>query len=119
MKNIEAVLLEPVGCLAEFPAGPFHEIAVRFFGRRGKASKSGSRSYWHLLTLMEAQPLRDEDNAVIQALEVEAAAGASMYEDVVPALAELKAMGVHLWITSSLSSAAVSRFIAANGLVGF
>src|SRR5262245_31945645 len=110
MKNIEAVLLEPVGCLAEFPPEPFHEIAVRFLGRRGKASKSGSRSYWHLLTLMEAKALESEDKAQAQALEVEAASAASIYEDVVPALAELKAMGVHLWIASSLSAAAVSHF---------
>src|SRR2546423_13546527 len=119
LRQIEAILLEPVGCLAEFPPEPFHEIAVRFFGRRGKASKSGSRSYWHLLTLMEAKQLSDADNSAAQALEIEAAAAASMYEDVVPALAELKAMGVPLWIASSLSSAAVSRFVTSNGMVGF
>ena len=54
MQTIEGLLLEPVGCLAEFPSGPFHEIAVRFFGRKGKASPSGSRSYWHLLNLMRS-----------------------------------------------------------------
>ena len=42
MQTIEALLLEPVGCLAEFPSAPFHEIAVRLFGRKGKASSSAS-----------------------------------------------------------------------------
>jgi hypothetical protein len=53
MQTIEGLLLEPVGCLAEFRSGPFHEIAVRLFGWKGKASPSGSRSYWHLLSLMQ------------------------------------------------------------------
>src|SRR5215813_5312858 len=106
LSQIEAILLEPVGCLAEFPSGPFHEIAVRFFGRRGKASKSGSRSYWHLLTLMEEKPLGEQDNGPVQALEVEAVSAASLYEDVVPALAELKAMG---WWYSSREFVLVER----------
>jgi phosphoglycolate phosphatase-like HAD superfamily hydrolase len=121
MENIEAILLEPVGCLAEFPSGPFHEIAVRLFGRKGKASKSGSRSYWHLLNLMEAaqKPLDAEERGVVEALEVEAVDGASVYEDVVPALAELKAMGIQLFIASSLSGAAVTRFLERCSLAEF
>jgi len=43
MQTIEALLLEPVGCLAEFPSAPFHEIAVRVFGRKRKTSSSASR----------------------------------------------------------------------------
>jgi len=54
MQPIEAILFEPVGCLAEFPPEPFHEIAARLFRRRKQHSKSGSRSYWHLLNLVEA-----------------------------------------------------------------
>ncbi len=50
MQAIEAILFEPVGCLAEFPAEPFNEIA----GRRKSATRSGSRAYWHLLNLMHA-----------------------------------------------------------------
>ncbi len=36
---------------------------------------------------------------------------ATVYEDVIPALAELKAMGIQLFIASSLSSAAIARFL--------
>jgi beta-phosphoglucomutase-like phosphatase (HAD superfamily) len=112
MRSIEGLLIEPVGCLAEFPSAPFHEIAVRFFRRKGRASPSGSRSYWHLLNLMgdtSWPPLAE-------ALEIEAVNAASIYEDTVPALAELKAMGVHLSIASSLSDAAITRFLEKHSL---
>jgi beta-phosphoglucomutase-like phosphatase (HAD superfamily) len=115
MPTIGGLLIEPVGCLAEFPAGPFHEIAVRLFGRKGKASPSGSRSYWHLLKLtgeISSSPLAEK-------LEIEAVNVASVYEDIVPALAELKAMGVHLSIASSLSDAAVTRFLEKHSLGEF
>jgi FMN phosphatase YigB (HAD superfamily) len=102
MRTIEGVLFEPVGCLAEFPPEPFHEIAVRLYGKRGKASRSASRSYWHLLNL---------GGETIEALEVQAADGAVIYDDVLPALIELKAMGVRLFIASSLSQAAITRFL--------
>jgi methionine salvage enolase-phosphatase E1 len=54
----------------------------------------------------------------IEALEVEAAAAASLYEDVVPALGELKQMGVRLQVASSLSHAAVRCFVEAHSLGG-
>jgi len=113
MQVIEGILFEPVGCLAEFASGPFHEIAVRFFSRKGKASNSASRSYWHLLNLMEGaeKPLDDEQRNAVEALEAEAAVAAVIYEDVLPALAELKTMGIKLLIASSLSRAAVTRFV--------
>jgi beta-phosphoglucomutase-like phosphatase (HAD superfamily) len=107
MQTAEAILFEPVGCLAEFPAEPFLEIAARLSGRKKQASRSGSRSYWHLLNWME---LSGSDS--IEALEVEAVDGASVYEDVLPALSELKAMGIQLFIASSLSNAAIARFLA-------
>ena len=120
MQRIEAILFEPVGCLAEFPAAPFDEIAARFFdprklARRQSRSQSGSRSYWHLLNLMEeAGPLQIEANrAAIEALEVQAAAAAAIYEDVVPALSELRTMGVRLLLASSLSGTA----FPASGIV--
>jgi phosphoglycolate phosphatase-like HAD superfamily hydrolase len=103
MQPIEGILFEPVGCLAEFPPEPFHEIAVRLYGKRGKPSRSASRSYWHLLNL---------GTGTIEALEVDAVDGAIVYEDVLPALAELKAMEIQLLIASSLSSTAISRFLA-------
>lgn len=113
MQTIEGLLLDPVGCLAEFPSRPFHEIAVRLFGRKGKASPSGSRSYWHLLNLMEAaeRPLDGERKAIADALEAEAIAGASIYEDVLPVLAELKTMGIRLFIASSLSRSSITSFV--------
>jgi beta-phosphoglucomutase-like phosphatase (HAD superfamily) len=113
MQSIEGLLLEPVGCLAEFPSGPFHEIAVRLFGRKGKASQSGSRSYWHLLNLIEAAgtSLDGERRNIAERLEAEAVAGASIYEDVLPVLAELRTMGIRLLVASSLSRAAAISFV--------
>jgi beta-phosphoglucomutase-like phosphatase (HAD superfamily) len=111
---IEAILFEPVGCLAEFPAQPFNEIAAECFGRKNKPSKSGSRSYWHLLNMME-----DANNQSLEAMELQAVEQASAYEDVIPALTELKAMGIQLILTSSLSKSAVTRFLAKSGLEEF
>ncbi len=112
METIEAVLLEPVGCLAEFPAEPFLEIAVQLFGRK-QVSQSGSRCYWHVLNLMESanRELEAGEKARVEALETQAAAAAEIYEDVLPALAELKTMGIRLLLATSLSEAAVARFL--------
>ena len=109
MQEVEGILFEPVGCLAEFPAEPFNEIAARVFGRKKKPSRSGSRSYWHLLNLIETAggTLNDRE---AEALELEAVAAASIYEDVGPALAELEAMGIRLILASSLATSAVERF---------
>src|ERR1700678_2060668 len=103
METIKGVLFEPIGCLAEFPPEPFHEIAVRLYGKRGKASRSASRTYWHLLNL---------GGDTIEALEVQAVDSAVIYDDVLPALAELKVMGIKLFIASSLSHGAITRFLA-------
>src|SRR5258708_23018875 len=121
MQTIQGILLEPVGCLAEFPSGPFHEIAVRLFGRKGKASSSGSRSYWHLLNLMEAAetPLKGERRNIAEALEAEAVAAASIYEDVLPVLSELRTMGIRLFIASSLSRASITSFVQRGSLGEF
>jgi phosphoglycolate phosphatase-like HAD superfamily hydrolase len=121
MQTIEALLLEPVGCLAEFPSAPFHEIAVRLFGRKRKAGSSASQAYWYLLNLIEAskKPFDAEKKSVAEELEVEAVDAASIYEDVAPALAELKSMGIRLFVASSLSRRAASRFIERNALGEF
>jgi len=111
MQTIKGILFEPVGCLAEFPAGPFLEIAARLPGRKKQASKSGSRAYWHLLNLMDTMSGQSDE-----ALEIEAVERASLYEDVIPALAELKAMDVQLIVASSLSCGAIERFIEKNRL---
>jgi FMN phosphatase YigB (HAD superfamily) len=123
MQNIGGILFEPVGCLAEFRAEPFHEIGVRFFGmsRKKKPSHSASRAYWHLLNLMlAAGETPDEPTGrLIEALELEAVDSADAYDDVLPALAELRAMGVNLSIASSLSNAAVKRFVDTRSLSEF
>jgi beta-phosphoglucomutase-like phosphatase (HAD superfamily) len=118
MKTIKGILFEPVGCLAEFPAQPFLEIAATLSGRKRQTSKSGSRAYWHLLNLME-EPLPTEPHASASGLfelELEAVNGADLYDDVIPALAELKAMGIQQFIASSLSRAALARFLEKGGL---
>ena len=113
MRPIEGILFEPVGCLAEFPAEPFHEITQRLFGGRKKVSKSASRTYWHLLNLIETaeQPLEVFQKEMMESLELQAVEQASVYDDVAPALTELKAMGPKLVIASSLSHAAIARFL--------
>jgi len=111
MQTIKGILFEPVGCLAEFPADPFLEIAARLSGRKKQSSKSGSRAYWHLLNLMDATR-----EPVDEALEIEAVERASLYEDVIPALAELKAMDIQLIIASSLACGAIERFLQKNCL---
>jgi phosphoglycolate phosphatase-like HAD superfamily hydrolase len=121
MRNIEALLLEPVGCLAEFPAASFHEISLRLFGRKGRGGSSASRTYWHLLNLIDTleTPLNAEKKSVAETLEVEAVDAASIYEDVAPALAELKSMSIRLIVASSLSRKAASRFVERNALGEF
>jgi beta-phosphoglucomutase-like phosphatase (HAD superfamily) len=56
------------------------------------------------------------ETCMVEALEIEAVAGASLYEDVLPALSELQSLGVKLLIASSLSSSAVRHFLEAHGL---
>jgi phosphoglycolate phosphatase-like HAD superfamily hydrolase len=118
MQNIEALLLEPVGCLAEFPAAPFHQISLRLFGRKGRGGSSASRTYWHLLNLIDAvpAPLDAGKKSIAEALEIEAVDAASIYEDVAPALAELKSMGIRLIVATSLSRRAAARFVERNSL---
>jgi len=126
MQLIEGILFEPVGCLAEFPSEPFHEIAARFFdpgkpGRKKKPSRTASRSYWHLLNLMQAAARKpdESESKLIEALELQAVDGTTAYEDVIPALSELKAMSVQMFLTSSLSNSAVSRFLEKHSLAEF
>jgi phosphoglycolate phosphatase-like HAD superfamily hydrolase len=114
MQPIETILLEPVGCLAEFPCEPFLEIAARFDTRAPRATNQATRSaswaYWHALNLMEAasKPL---DEPMIETFELQAVARAVVYEDVRPALLELQGMGIRLCIASSLGDRAIERFL--------
>lgn len=110
METIKGILFEPVGCLAEFAAEPFLEMAARLSGRK-QNSRSGSRAYWHWLNLLEISGAIGPE-----LLELEAVERASIYEDVLPALAELKSMEVELLIASSLSRAAIEAFLDKSGL---
>src|SRR5436309_6876724 len=120
MQIIHGILFEPVGCLAEFSPEPFNEMAVLVSGRGTKASRSASRTYWYLLNLLETTGMRlsESDVSRIEALELQAAETASVYEDVVPALSELQNMGINLVMASSLSKAAVTQFIEKAALHG-
>jgi hypothetical protein len=44
MHPIDAILFEPVGCLAEFPPDEFNAIAERALGRPATSNKSGSEA---------------------------------------------------------------------------
>ena len=121
MQVIKAVFFEPVGCLADFPADPFLEIAARLFDRKKRPSQSGSRAYWHLLNLIEAanKTLDPSERQLVEMLEVQAVESLDAYEDVVLAISELKTMEVQLFLTSSLSSTAITRFLERFGLGEF
>jgi beta-phosphoglucomutase-like phosphatase (HAD superfamily) len=116
MDSIKAVLLEPVGCLAEFAPDTFNAAAADLFGASPDAQASGSRAYWRLLGLMGERALPSANLARLEELELAAVEHADLYEDARPALAELKALGVATILASSLSRAAVTRFIERHAL---
>ncbi len=121
MRVIKAVLVEPVGCLAEFPAEEFNELAGSVFGSVEPSSESGSEAYWHLLDLMEqaGDGVTPSNSAIVEEMELQAIDRVQLYEDVAPALAALKAMDITLLIASSLSAAAVNRFLEKFSLTGY
>ena len=113
MRVVKAVLVEPVGCLAEFPAEEFNEIAGSLFQSWAPGSDSGSEAYWQLLDLMEQTGVGlDASNAAVaEELELQAIDRVQLYDDVAPALAALTAMDITLILASSLSATAVNRFL--------
>jgi phosphoglycolate phosphatase-like HAD superfamily hydrolase len=113
MHIIEAILFEPVGCLAEFAPEEFDAIAERVFGRPPASPRSGSEAYWNVLTLMDASGARltARDRAMVEDYEIQAVDRVRAYEDVAPALLELKDLGIISIVASSLSAAAVTRFL--------
>jgi beta-phosphoglucomutase-like phosphatase (HAD superfamily) len=121
MHPIEAILFEPVGCLAEFPPDQFNAIAERVLGRPPTSIKSGSEAYWNVLDLMATGDvtLTAPQCAVIQNHELQAVERVEVYEDVGPALSDLKALDIELIVASSLSDAAVARFLERNSLASF
>ncbi len=63
--------------------------------------------------------LANADTKFIEAHEIQAVQSASVYEDVIPAFRELKAMNVKLLLASSLSTTAIHRFIEKASLGDF
>jgi phosphoglycolate phosphatase-like HAD superfamily hydrolase len=120
MQNIGALLFDPVGSLAEFPAGPFVDIATRVFGRTLGAGLSGSQAYWEVLKLLDAAdgPLGAHDRAIVEEGEQQAVDEAHQYEDAAPALAELAGLGIRLIVASSLSQIALTRFLERSSFGG-
>jgi phosphoglycolate phosphatase-like HAD superfamily hydrolase len=121
MNPIEAILFEPVGCLAEFAPQEFSAISERVFGRQPASGRSGSEAYWDVLTLMAAggQQLTAEQRALVQDYEIQAVDRVHAYEDVAPALLELKDLGIESVVASSMSGAAVTRFLEKFSLTSF
>jgi len=116
MQAIKAVLLEPVGCLAEFRPDEFNSAAADLFGASPDPEASGSQAYWRLLGLMEQRAVATESLRRLEQLELRAVEHADLYEDVGSALAELKHLGVATVLVSSLSRPAVARFIERHAL---
>ena len=121
MRIVKAVFFEPVGCLAEFPAKEFDEIAASVFKFEGSDSRSGSEAYWRLLDLMQksGNSLTPAETRIVEGLELQAVERVEPYEDVAPALATLRDMSIGLLVTSSLSAVAVSRFLEKFSLTPF
>ena len=121
MRVIEAVLVEPVGCLAEFAHQDFVDIAAQVFHRPDGPIVSGSAAYWRLLDDMAGNlsGVGHTAQAEIERGEIRAVDGATLYEDVVPSLSELKSLGLQLIVASSLSAGAVTRFLETHALGEF
>jgi FMN phosphatase YigB (HAD superfamily) len=111
VQSIKAVLIEPVGCLAEFFADELNH-AAELFGDADEIA-GGSQAYWRLLGLMQQRSAMTE---AVAAFELRAVERAELYEDVRASLAELGALGVRVILASSLSRAAVTRFLERNAL---
>ena len=121
MRVIDAILFEPVGCLAEFSREEFREIALQVFGRPSPPGLTASGAYWHLLNVMAAADnarrlVRPSIDAIVEGFERAAVRRARPYEDVAPSLSELKALGVALIVASSLSTVAVTSFLETHSL---
>ena len=113
LQSITAVMLEPVGCLAEFRPHEFDRAARDLFGADIPDSVSGSQAYWRLLGLIEQANGEIDAQRLARLEELEPAAidGADLYEDVVPSLDKLRSAGSRAYLVSSLSRRAVDRFI--------
>jgi FMN phosphatase YigB (HAD superfamily) len=113
---IKAVLFDPVGCLAEFRPDEFNSAAADLFGADLQPAATGSQAYWRLLGLMEQHAGSAKSLLGLEELELRAVEHADLYEDVRSSLEALKSLGVAAILISSLSRAAVARFIERHAL---
>jgi beta-phosphoglucomutase-like phosphatase (HAD superfamily) len=97
---IDAILFEPVGTLADF--------------------SGGSRRYWERVLSLDSRtgPPGADERIRIEHGEMESVEQAVLYDDAVPALSELTALGVRLIAASSLSEIALTRFLERASLAG-
>jgi beta-phosphoglucomutase-like phosphatase (HAD superfamily) len=138
VETIAALMLEPVGCLAEFRPDEFDQAARELFGATAETSESGSQAYWRLVGMMgqraPAEPgafpgkadsgfptenaTTFDSDARLEALELAAVEQCDLYEDVRPSLEKLRASEVGLYLVSSLSRRALARFVVRFDLAG-
>src|ERR1700722_13914298 len=116
MESIKAVLFEPVGCLAEFRPQEFDRAPGYLCGTSREPAATGSQAYWRLLGLLEQRAPSAEGLLRLEQLELSAVEHADLYEDVHASLAELMSLGVATIVATSLSRAAVMRFIERHAL---
>jgi beta-phosphoglucomutase-like phosphatase (HAD superfamily) len=86
------------------------------FGASQDPAATGSQAYWRLLGLLEERPVSAESRLRLEELELSAVEQADLYEDVRSSLEELGSLGVAAILVSSLSRAAVARFIERHSL---
>jgi phosphoglycolate phosphatase-like HAD superfamily hydrolase len=112
VEAIKAVLLEPVGCLAEFLPDEFNAAALQLRGG-ADAPATGSQAYWRLMGLLD-QPYETfsaDCRLLFEEFERRAVERADLYPDVRPALEALRQLGVATFLVTSLSRSAVHRFV--------
>ena len=115
MDSIKAVLIEPVGCLAEFAAEEFR-AAAEGLGTTIEPAASGSQAYWRLIRHFEKQAVSVQMLSRLEPFELRAVEQAELYEDVAASLAALRALDVSVMLASSLSRAAAMRFVERHAL---
>lgn len=119
MQAIQAVILEPVGCLAEFRAEEFNEAALLLSRSTGVALMTGSQAYWRFVRLLARRgSLTPPIRSALEKLELQAIENSQLYEDVTLALRQLKQMDINVLMASSLSRGAVGRFLEKFSLRG-
>lgn len=117
MDSIKAVLIDPVGCLAEFGPEEFRAAAA-LLDMTIDAAATGSRAYWQLIRHIEKRAVCAETLSQLEALELRAVEQAELYEDVHASLAALGPLGVGVILASSLSRVAAELFVGRHALSG-